>query len=156
MKLPFTERVVNSISGVFGFWKWTTYFSILNLSIKDPPTTAIIRPNTTYATAIFQPKILVKRTRLPKSTIGEEIKKENVTPTGRPAFENPINSGIEEQEQNGVIVPSKAAIQLAVIPLNRPRIFFVRSGVKKLCMYEIIKIKVHNSITIFITSYKKN
>ena len=52
----------------------------------------------------------------PKSTIGEEIRKENVTPTGSPALEKPINSGIEEQEQNGVTVPNSAAIMLAPIP----------------------------------------
>lgn len=35
----------------------------------------------------------------PKSTNGEDIKKENVTPTGSPAFVNPMNIGIEEQLQ---------------------------------------------------------
>ena len=65
-----------------------------------------------------------------RSTIGEEIRKENVTPIGSPAFVNPINSGIDEQEQNGVIVPSKAPNIFAPIPLNFPIIFFVRSGGK--------------------------
>ena len=40
---------------------------------------------------------------LPKSTIGEEIKKEKVTPNGNPALVKPINNGIEEHEQNGLI-----------------------------------------------------
>ena len=66
--------------------------------------------------ASFQPKILINRTRLPRSTIGEEIKKENVTPSGNPALVNPIKSGMEEQEQNGVTVPSNAAIIFAQIP----------------------------------------
>ena len=48
--------------------------------------------------------------------IREEIKKEKVTPTGRPAFVNPINKGMEEQLQNGVTVPSKALNILALIP----------------------------------------
>lgn len=48
--------------------------------------------------------------------VGEEMRKENVTPRGNPALVNPINSGIEEQEQNGVTVPSRAAIMLAHIP----------------------------------------
>jgi hypothetical protein len=49
----------------------------------------------------------------PRSTIGEEIKKENVTPSGSPALVNPIKSGMEEQEQNGVTVPSRAAMIFA-------------------------------------------
>ena len=63
--------------------------------------------------ATFDPKILISKTKLPKSTIGEEIRKENVTPNDSPALVNPINSGMDEQEQNGVTVPSNAAIQFA-------------------------------------------
>ena len=59
--------------------------------------------------------MLINNTRLPKSTIGEEIKKEKVTPNGKPALVNPINSGIDEQEQKGVTVPNKADIILAFI-----------------------------------------
>lgn len=55
--------------------------------------------------AIFIPKILAKSIKLPKSTIGEEIRKENVTPSGNPILVNPIKSGMDEQEQKGVIVP---------------------------------------------------
>ena len=51
-----------------------------------------------------------------KQETSEEIKKENVTPSGSPALVNPINSGIEEQEQNGVTVPSSAAMIFAPIP----------------------------------------
>ena len=50
------------------------------------------------------------------SNMGEEIKKENVTPKGSPALVNPMNSGMEEQEQKGVTVPNNAAAQLAPIP----------------------------------------
>ena len=46
--------------------------------------------------------MLIKRTRLPKSTIGDEIRNEKVTPSGNPALVKPMNSGMEEQEQNGV------------------------------------------------------
>ncbi|BCN31034.1 hypothetical protein bsdtb5_23290 [Anaeromicropila herbilytica] len=81
-----------------------------------PPVTANTSPTTTYVNAIFVPKTLINNTNAPKSTNGEEIKNENVTPTGNPAFENPINRGIEEQLQNGVIVPSKALRILAFIP----------------------------------------
>ena len=50
------------------------------------------------------------------STIGDEIRKLNVTPNGNPALVNPINRGMEEQEQKGVTVPSNAAKMLAPIP----------------------------------------
>jgi hypothetical protein len=60
--------------------------------------------------------MLVKSTRLPRSTIGEEIKKENVTPKGSPALINPRNIGIDEHEQKGVTVPNNAAAQFAQTP----------------------------------------
>lgn len=66
--------------------------------------------------ATFQPKILINSTSDPKSTIGDDIKKEKVTPKGKPALVKPINKGIDEQEQNGVIVPSNAAKILAPSP----------------------------------------
>ena len=40
----------------------------------------------------------------------------NVTPKGRPALVKPMKSGIEEHEQNGVTVPSKAAAIFAPTP----------------------------------------
>ena len=98
--------------------------------MRLPPITAIISPNTTYARAILAPKILVSKIRLPKSTIGEEIKKLNVTPNGNPALVNPMNSGMDEQEQNGVTVPNNAAMMFAPNPLKRPRIFLLLSGGK--------------------------
>ena len=60
--------------------------------------------------------MLISSTRLPKSTIGEEIRKEKVTPNGSPALVKPMNRGMEEQEQKGVTVPSSAAIVLAHSP----------------------------------------
>ena len=65
-----------------------------------------------------------------RSTSGDEIRNANVTPKGRPADVKPMNSGIEEHEQNGVIVPSRAPRTMPVIPLNLPRIALVRSGGK--------------------------
>ncbi len=62
--------------------------------------------------------------------MGEEIKKENVTPTGSPALVKPMNNGMEEQEQKGVTVPSRAETALAHSPRNRPRIRRLRSGGK--------------------------
>ena len=66
----------------------------------------------------------------PKSTIGDDIRKEKVTPRGRPALVNPMNKGIEEQEQKGVTVPKSAAKIFAGRPLNLPKILLVRSGGK--------------------------
>ena len=94
----------------------------------------------------------IRRIRLPISTIGEEIKNENVTPIGRPALVNPIKSGMDEQEQKGVTVPSRAATIFAEIPLNFPIIFLLLSGGKKLCIYETINISTLNNINIFKTS----
>jgi hypothetical protein len=74
--------------------------------------------------------MLISKTREPRSTIGEEIKNEKVTPSGKPADEKPINKGIDEQEQKGVTVPSKAATEFAPIPRNSPNIFLLRSGGK--------------------------
>lgn len=47
---------------------------------------------------------------------GRRNDEEKVTPTGSPALVKPINSGKEEQEQNGVIVPSSEAAKLAPKP----------------------------------------
>ena len=76
------------------------------------------------------PKLPESRIRLPRSTIGEDIRKEKVTPKGRPAEVKPIKRGIEEQEQNGVTVPKRAAIIFALIPRNLPIIFLLLSGGK--------------------------
>ena len=65
-----------------------------------------------------------------KSTSGDDIRNENVTPMGNPAFVKPINNGMEEHEQNGVTVPSSAPNIFALTPLTLPSIFFVRSGGK--------------------------
>ena len=74
------------------------------------------------------PNMLISSTILPKSTIGEEIRKEKVTPKGSPAPVKPMNKGMDEQEQNGVTVPSRADTIFAPIPRNRPRIRLLRSG----------------------------
>ena len=83
---------------------------------------------------MLPPKTLVSSTSDPRSTSGEEMRNEKLTPSGMPALVNPINSGMDEQEQNGVTVPSRAARVFAPRPWNRPRIFLVRSGGKKLWM----------------------
>jgi len=42
-------------------------------------------------------------------TSGEVIRNAKVTQRGIPALKNPINKGIDEQVQNGVIAPNKEA-----------------------------------------------
>lgn len=54
---------------------------------------------------IFIPNIPRSRAIATLSTSGEEIKKEKTTHNGIPDFRNPIKIGIDEQLQNGVIVP---------------------------------------------------
>ena len=78
--------------------------------------------------ATLVPKMLISSTRLPKSTIGEEIRKEKVTPRGSPALVKPMNSGMDEQEQKGVTVPSRADTRLAPTPWSRPKMCLLRSG----------------------------
>lgn len=92
--------------------------------------TASITPTITYAIAIFQLKMLASKMTEARSTNGDDIKNENVTPSGNPALVNPMNSGIDEQEQNGVTVPNRAARVFAPIPWNLPKIFLVLSGGK--------------------------
>ena len=58
-----------------------------------------------------------------KSTSGEDIKNENVTPIGKPAFVNPMKIGIELHEQKGVTVPNNAPMIFAHTPLNLDKIF---------------------------------
>src|SRR6056297_2416156 len=120
-----------------------------------PPITASISPTTTYAIAIRQLNILARRSTDAKSTNGDEIRNENVTPIGNPALVNPMNKGIDEQEQKGVTVPKRAANILATIPSLSPSILLVLSGGKKLCIYEIAKISTESSINILTTSYIK-
>jgi hypothetical protein len=95
-----------------------------------PPIIAINKPTITYAMAILKLNILANNNIEARSTSGDEIKNENVAPRGKPAFINPINKGIDEHEQNGVTVPSKAPITFAPIPLYLPIIFLVLSGGK--------------------------
>jgi hypothetical protein len=78
-----------------------------------PPNQATRSPATTYSAASFQPRILTRITAATSLIIGEAIRKEKVTPTGIPASTKPMNSGTEEQEQNGVIAPRVTAMPRA-------------------------------------------
>ncbi len=80
--------------------------------------------------ATCQLKMLASKMTDAKSTKGDEIKKEKVTPIGKPALVKPINNGMDEHEQKGVTVPSNAPVRLALNPFIPPRICRVRSGGK--------------------------
>ncbi len=84
---------------------------------------AMISPTTTYAIAIFQLNILASNITEARSTSGEDMRNENVTPSGKPAFVNPIKIGMDEQEQNGVTVPNNAPNVFATIPLIKFALF---------------------------------
>ena len=77
-----------------------------------------------------QLKMLASRMTEARSTSGDEMRNENVVPSGSPALVKPMNSGIDEHEQNGVIVPSSAPASRALTPLMLPRMRRVRSGGK--------------------------
>lgn len=79
---------------------------------------------------MLQLNMLANKMMEARSTRGDDIKNENVTPIGNPALVKPINKGMEEQEQKGVIVPKSAPTMFAVTPLNLPRIFRLLSGGK--------------------------
>ncbi len=78
-------------------------------------------------------------TRAISLTIGAEIRKENVTPSGTPAARKPMNSGTAEHEQKGVTIPRVAASTLPMpsrLPESSAR---VRSGEKKVWMTPMTK-----------------
>ena len=72
-------------------------------------------------------------------TIGAEIRKEKVTPSGTPAERKPMNSGTAEHEQNGVTIPSVAASTLPSPSLRPESSARVRSGTKKVCTMPMMK-----------------
>ena len=85
----------------------------------SPAPTASVSPETTYRPAIFQPNMPNSMTSATSLTIGAEIRKDSVTPSGMPDSTKPMNSGTAEHEQKGVITPSSAASPLPT-PARRP------------------------------------
>ncbi|MNW16072.1 hypothetical protein D3C71_2148010 [compost metagenome] len=57
----------------------------------------------------FHPMMEARMTTATSFTRGEVMRKTMVTPTGMPPSRKPMNSGTDEQEQNGVTAPSTAA-----------------------------------------------
>ena len=105
--------------------------------------------------AIFEPKKDINNIRDAKSTIGEDIKNENVAPKGSPADTNPTKIGILEQEQNGVKIPNNAPNIFPLIPLNSSNYFLSSLWWKIRLNIRYYKIITENSMKIFIVSYIK-
>ena len=74
-----------------------------------PPNQATTSPASTYSDASFQPRIPTRMTAATSLIMGLAIRNEKVTPSGMPASTKPMNSGTDEQEQNGVTAPSATA-----------------------------------------------
>ena len=104
--------------------------SIFSRPMIQPATMATDRPSPRYSAAIFQPNMPNSSASATSLTIGAEIRNEKVTPSGTPACTKPMNSGTAEHEQNGVTIPSAAAITLAAPSVRPASSARVRSGVK--------------------------
>jgi len=91
-------------------------------------------------------------TRATSFTVGDEIRKEKVTPNGSPDSRKPMNMGTAEQEQNGVTIPSKEASKLPTYSRRLPSSFRDRSGGKKLRMTATPKMMTERSKKIFMVS----
>ena len=74
-----------------------------------PATMAIVRPESRYSPATFQPNRPKSMTSATSLTTGAEMRNEKVTPRGMPDSTKPIKSGTAEHEQKGVMMPSAAA-----------------------------------------------
>jgi len=71
---------------------------------------------------------------------GDVTRNEKVTPKGIPAFRKLIKSGIEEQEQNGVIAPKSDAKKLPhpLVPIIQALTFSCDRKLRKNPITEII------------------
>ena len=105
-----------------------------------------------YIKAIFKPNIPKSKTKATSLIIGEATRKEKVVPSGTPASRKPINKGIAEQVQNGVIIPRSDANTLPEYFLSPDSTFLIFYGGKKERIIETIKIMTANNIIIFMVS----
>ena len=105
-----------------------------------------------YIAVIFHPKSPQSSTIATSFTIGDEIRKEKVTPRGTPPSTNPIKRGTAEHEQKGVTTPSKAASMFPINSFLWESIPLVLSGGKKLRMNEMAKMMTARRINIFAVS----
>src|SRR5664280_291564 len=134
----------------------STHFSSFSKPITQPAIIAMTKPVPTYIAATFHPNIPYKRTTATSLIIGEEIRKENVTPRGTPDSTNPRNKGIAEHEQKGVTIPNADAITLPVKVFFPSSALRVRSGVKYVLIMPTKKIiSVSNIMTLGNSKTKK-
>jgi hypothetical protein len=87
--------------------------------------------------------------------IGEAIRKENVVPSGTPAWTNPKNNGIAEQEQKGVIIPNNEAKTLPTYLFLRESMALIFSGGKYERIIDTAKIITERRMKILIVSKMK-
>src|ERR1035437_3273514 len=128
---PSDDPVSGAAADGIAYTQPSTWRSMCKRPITQPAMMAISNPMARYSPATFQPKRPNNSTSATSLTIGAEIRKENVTPSGTPAVTNPMNNGTAEQEQNGVTTPSSAANTLPTNSLRPDKIRRVRSAVKK-------------------------
>ena len=64
--------------------------------------------NTVYMTVAFSPKKANIRVMIAGFSIGDVSRNETAPLNGAPLLNSPTNTGIVEQEQNGVTAPNKA------------------------------------------------
>src|SRR5450759_4453269 len=133
----------------------STHFSSFSKPIIHPAMIDITRPVPTYIAATFHPNIPYRRITATSLIIGEEIRKENVTPRGTPDSTKPRNNGIAEHEQKGVTMPNAAAITFPVKVFFPSSALRVRSGVKKVLIIPTKKIMSASSIITFGNSKTK-
>jgi hypothetical protein len=115
----------------------------------------IIRPLIIYMSAIFHPNKPRSNTRATSLIIGEAIRKENVVPSGTPAWTKPKNNGIAEQEQKGVIIPSSEAKTLPTYLFLRESIALIFSGGRYDRIIDTTNIITDRRINILIVSKMK-
>ena len=104
-----------SVFLILCFWlltfhtKSSTYFSRCNLLIINPPSIHITIPAITYNIVTFNQNIPTNKARATSLISGDVIRKAKVTHNGILASIKPINKGIDEQEQKGVIAQKTVA-----------------------------------------------
>src|SRR5450759_420308 len=133
----------------------STHFSSFSKPIIHPAMIDITRPVPTYIAATFHPNIPYRRITATSLIMGDEIRKENVTPRGTPDSTKPRNKGIAEHEQNGVTIPNADAITFPVKVFFPSSALRVRSGVKYVLIIPTKKIIKVSSIMTFGNSNTK-